>query len=151
VNDPAILVLSTEGEVFLVRSIHTNGWADATSLVSGASGWLPTNYCNEYSPEEMRALSQALLDFCISCPQITATNKSGIGSAKDPKKSSKGCDSTRRYQLFKAGISYCTETRGSSTSSQDGPIIASIVDKVDKGFSTDIENVSCSGYCSGRC
>ncbi|KAK0634386.1 ras guanine nucleotide exchange factor domain-containing protein [Bombardia bombarda] len=53
----------SEGDVILVHSIHTNGWADGTLLVSGARGWLPTNYCEAYDPEEMRNLLKALLNF----------------------------------------------------------------------------------------
>ncbi|KAL1882350.1 hypothetical protein VTK73DRAFT_1909 [Phialemonium thermophilum] len=52
-----------EGDVVLVHSIHTNGWADGTLLASGARGWLPTNYCEAYDPEEMRNLLKALLNF----------------------------------------------------------------------------------------
>lgn len=47
----------------LVHSIHTNGWADGTLLATGARGWLPTNYCEAYDPEEMQNLLQALLNF----------------------------------------------------------------------------------------
>jgi hypothetical protein len=32
-------------------------------LVSGARGWLPTNYCEAYDPESMRNLLKALLNF----------------------------------------------------------------------------------------
>lgn len=52
-----------EGDVILVHSIHTNGWADGTLLVSGARGWLPTNYCEPYEPDDMRALLKSLLNF----------------------------------------------------------------------------------------
>ncbi|OAR02056.1 hypothetical protein LLEC1_06339 [Akanthomyces lecanii] len=52
-----------EGDVVLVHSIHTNGWADGTLLVSGARGWLPTNYCEAYEPDDMRALLKSLLNF----------------------------------------------------------------------------------------
>lgn len=53
----------TEGDVVLVHSIHTNGWADGTLLGSGDRGWLPTNYCEAYEPDEMRNLLKSLLDF----------------------------------------------------------------------------------------
>ena len=66
-----------EGDVVLVHSIHTNGWADGVLLVTGARGWLPTNYCESYEPEEMRYLLKALLDFwdllrstCVSDREI---------------------------------------------------------------------------------
>ncbi|KAJ2970571.1 hypothetical protein NQ176_g8127 [Zarea fungicola] len=52
-----------EGDVILVHSIHTNGWADGTLLISGARGWLPTNYCEAYEPDDMRALLKSLLNF----------------------------------------------------------------------------------------
>ena len=52
-----------EGDVVLVHSIHTNGWADGTLLVDGTRGWLPTNYCEAYDPIEMKSLLKALLNF----------------------------------------------------------------------------------------
>lgn len=52
-----------EGDVVLVHSVHTNGWADGTLLATGARGWLPTNYCNAYEPDDMRSLLNALLNF----------------------------------------------------------------------------------------
>ncbi|PHH64793.1 hypothetical protein CDD81_3859 [Ophiocordyceps australis] len=51
------------GDVVMVHSVHTNGWADGTRLATGARGWLPTNYCEPYEPEEMGNLLKALLDF----------------------------------------------------------------------------------------
>ena len=66
-----------EGDVVLVHSIHTNGWADGTLLVTGARGWLPTNYCEAYDPEEMRNLLQALLNFW-DLLRSTATNDCDI-------------------------------------------------------------------------
>jgi hypothetical protein len=51
------------GDIVLVHSIHTNGWADGTLLANGARGWLPTNYCAAYNPEEMSCLLKALLNF----------------------------------------------------------------------------------------
>ncbi|PUU74035.1 ras guanine nucleotide exchange factor domain-containing protein [Tuber borchii] len=47
------------GDVILVHSVHTNGWADGTMLSSGARGWLPTNYCDEFNPEQLRPLLKA--------------------------------------------------------------------------------------------
>lgn len=52
-----------EGDVILIHSIHTNGWADGTLLISGSRGWLPTNYCEAYDPEPMRNLLSGLLNF----------------------------------------------------------------------------------------
>ncbi|KAL2261038.1 hypothetical protein VTK26DRAFT_4785 [Humicola hyalothermophila] len=63
VTDSTVTLPLDEGDVVLVHSIHTNGWADGTLLASGARGWLPTNYCEAYDPEEMRSLLRALLNF----------------------------------------------------------------------------------------
>lgn len=63
VSDSTVTLPLSEGDVILVHSIHTNGWADGTLLVSGARGWLPTNYCEAYDPEEMMNLLKALLNF----------------------------------------------------------------------------------------
>ncbi|SLM40414.1 SH3 domain [Lasallia pustulata] len=52
------------GDVVLVHSVHTNGWADGTLLTSGARGWLPTNYCEAYDQEPIRTLLKALTNFC---------------------------------------------------------------------------------------
>ncbi|GFP60538.1 cell division control protein 25 [Trichoderma asperellum] len=61
--DSSVTLPLDEGDVVLVHSIHTNGWADGTLLISGARGWLPTNYCEAYEPGEMRSLLKALLNF----------------------------------------------------------------------------------------
>lgn len=50
------------GDIILVHSIHTNGWADGTVLENGARGWLPTNYCEPYDYAMMRPLLRALTD-----------------------------------------------------------------------------------------
>lgn len=63
IADSSVTLPLNEGDVILVHSIHTNGWADGTLLVTGARGWLPTNYCECYEPEEMRNLLKALLNF----------------------------------------------------------------------------------------
>ncbi|KAI5287021.1 hypothetical protein KEM55_000100, partial [Ascosphaera atra] len=52
-----------QGDIILVHSIHTNGWADGTLLDTGARGWLPTNYCEAYDQSYMRPLLKALTDF----------------------------------------------------------------------------------------
>lgn len=62
-TDSTVTLPLNEGDVVLVHSIHTNGWADGTLLASGARGWLPTNYCEPYEPDEMRNLLKALLNF----------------------------------------------------------------------------------------
>lgn len=61
---PSSVTLSLEaGNVILVHSIHTNGWADGTLLDTGARGWLPTNYCEGYDHFSMRPLLKALTEF----------------------------------------------------------------------------------------
>lgn len=62
-SDSAVTLPLDEGDVILIHSIHTNGWADGTLLTSGARGWLPTNYCEVYEPEDMHDLLKALLNF----------------------------------------------------------------------------------------
>ncbi|KAK5661336.1 hypothetical protein OQA88_11231 [Cercophora sp. LCS_1] len=62
-TDATVTLPLNEGDVVLVHSIHTNGWADGTQLMTGARGWLPTNYCEAYDPDEMRTLLKALLNF----------------------------------------------------------------------------------------
>lgn len=51
------------GDIILVHSVHTSGWADGTLLASGARGWLPTNYCEAYNNEPARVLLKALTKF----------------------------------------------------------------------------------------
>lgn len=52
-----------QGDVVLIHSVHTNGWADGTLLDSGHRGWLPTNYCEVYDPAPIRNLMKALTLF----------------------------------------------------------------------------------------
>jgi hypothetical protein len=63
ISDSTVTLPLNQGDVILVHSIHTNGWADGTLLVSGARGWLPTNYCEAYEPDSMKNLLKALLNF----------------------------------------------------------------------------------------
>jgi hypothetical protein len=63
ISDTTVTLPLNEGDVILVHSIHTNGWADGTLLISGARGWLPTNYCEAYDPDSMANLLKALLNF----------------------------------------------------------------------------------------
>ena len=51
------------GDIILIHSVHTNGWADGTLLSSGARGWLPTNYCEVYDSQPMRNLLKAMTRF----------------------------------------------------------------------------------------
>ncbi|KAI1855219.1 hypothetical protein JX266_000084 [Neoarthrinium moseri] len=76
-TDSTVTLPLNEGDVVLVHSIHTNGWADGTLLISGARGWLPTNYCEAYDPEEMRNLLSALLNFW-DLLRSTTTNERDI-------------------------------------------------------------------------
>lgn len=62
-SDSTVTLPLNEGDVILVHSIHTNGWADGTLLASGARGWLPTNYCEAYGPDSIQNLLKALLNF----------------------------------------------------------------------------------------
>ncbi|PNY28187.1 Cell division control protein 25 [Tolypocladium capitatum] len=62
-SDSSVTLPLDEGDVVLVHSVHTNGWADGTLLATGARGWLPTNYCEAYEPEDVRSLLKALLNF----------------------------------------------------------------------------------------
>ncbi|KAJ4307293.1 Ras guanine nucleotide exchange factor bud5 [Collariella sp. IMI 366227] len=63
VNDPTVTLPLNVGDVVLVHAIHINGWADGTLLADGTRGWLPTNYCEAYNPDEMQSLLKALLNF----------------------------------------------------------------------------------------
>ncbi|KAE8350120.1 ras guanine nucleotide exchange factor domain-containing protein [Aspergillus coremiiformis] len=61
---PATITLPLDqGDIILVHSVHTNGWADGTLLDNGSRGWLPTNYCEAYDQLPMRPLLKALTDF----------------------------------------------------------------------------------------
>ena len=61
---PATVTLPLDqGDIVLVHSVHTNGWADGTLLNTGDRGWLPTNYCEAYDELPMRPLLKALMDF----------------------------------------------------------------------------------------
>lgn len=62
-TDSSVTLPLEEGDVILVHSIHTNGWADGTLLATGARGWLPTNYCEPFEPEDMQSLLKSLLNF----------------------------------------------------------------------------------------
>lgn len=62
-NSSTVTLPLNSGNIILVHSVHTNGWADGTLLVSGARGWLPTNYCEPYDSEPIRILLMALTSF----------------------------------------------------------------------------------------
>lgn len=79
-TDSTVTLPLNEGDIILVHSIHTNGWADGTLLVSGARGWLPTNYCDAYEPEEMRNLLKALLNFWDLLRSATVNDREIFGN-----------------------------------------------------------------------
>lgn len=59
----AVTLPLDQGDITLVHSVHTNGWADGTLLDTGGRGWLPTNYCEPYDQLPMRPLLKAMMDF----------------------------------------------------------------------------------------
>lgn len=61
-NSTTVTLPLNAGDVVLVHSVHTNGWADGTMLSSGARGWLPTNYCESYEAIHIRALLKGCLN-----------------------------------------------------------------------------------------
>lgn len=62
-SSTSVTIPLAAGDIVLVHSIHTNGWADGTLLETGARGWLPTNYCEPYDYATMRPLLKALTEF----------------------------------------------------------------------------------------
>ncbi|CAG7554796.1 unnamed protein product [Fusarium equiseti] len=79
-TDSSVTLPLNEGDVVLVHSIHTNGWADGTLLVSGARGWLPTNYCEAYEPDDMCNLLKALLNFWDLLRSTSVNDKEIFGN-----------------------------------------------------------------------
>ena len=55
------------GDLILVHLTHVNGWADGTVLNTGARGWLPTNYCEEFDHEMIRDLFHSVTRFWTAC------------------------------------------------------------------------------------
>ncbi|KAK7733294.1 Ras guanine nucleotide exchange factor bud5 [Cytospora paraplurivora] len=96
----AVTLPLDEGDVVLVHSIHTNGWADGTLLVSGARGWLPTNYCYAYDPDEARNLLKALLNFWDLCRSTSINDKEIFGNQEFMK----GIIAGVRYLLRHEGL-----------------------------------------------
>lgn len=101
-SDSTVTLPLKEGDVVLVHSIHTNGWADGTLLASGARGWLPTNYCEPYDPEELRNLLNALLNFW-DLLRSTGVNDSEIFSNQE---FMKGIIAGVRYLLVSAPVTH---------------------------------------------
>ncbi|CAF9908625.1 MAG: hypothetical protein GOMPHAMPRED_006219 [Gomphillus americanus] len=58
-----------QGNIILIHSIHSNGWADGTLLDTAHRGWLPTNYCEEFDSEPLRTLLNALTTFWDSASE----------------------------------------------------------------------------------
>ncbi|KAG8527911.1 uncharacterized protein KY384_006827 [Bacidia gigantensis] len=64
IEDPSSVILPLNaGEVILIHSIHSNGWADGTLLSTGERGWLPTNHCQGYASDPINPLLKALTVF----------------------------------------------------------------------------------------
>ena len=61
--DACVTVSISPGDVILVHSIHSNGWADGTLLLSGNRGWLPTNYCEAFKDESLEKILNSLICF----------------------------------------------------------------------------------------
>ena len=68
-NSTTVTLPLNPGDLVLVYSVHTNGWADGILLISGARGWLPTNYCIPYAHEPMRPVLRALTNFWSTVQQ----------------------------------------------------------------------------------
>ncbi|KXG45996.1 uncharacterized protein PGRI_048520 [Penicillium griseofulvum] len=63
------VILSLDpGDIILVHTLHTSGWADGTKLDSKQRGWLPTNYCVVYDCPPMYSLLKAAADIFDSVP-----------------------------------------------------------------------------------
>ena len=75
-NSTTVTLPLNSGDLILVHSVHTNGWADGTLLVSGARGWLPTNYCEGYDNEPIRSLMKALTVFW---DLVKCSSSAGLG------------------------------------------------------------------------
>ncbi|KAF2745655.1 ras GEF [Sporormia fimetaria CBS 119925] len=59
-EESSITVPINRGDLILVHSVHSTGWADGTVLTSGQRGWLPTNYCEPYEHHTIQNLLDAL-------------------------------------------------------------------------------------------
>ena len=58
-DSSTVTIPLNKGDIVLVHSVHSNGWADGTLLDSGRRGWLPTNHCEAFDPESLRDLMRA--------------------------------------------------------------------------------------------
>lgn len=64
----------------MVHSIHTNGWADGTLLISGVRGWIPSNYCQAYDPDLMWTLLKAVSNFWDLLRSCSASDNEDFGN-----------------------------------------------------------------------
>jgi hypothetical protein len=116
VSDSTVTLPLNEGDVILVHSIHTNGWADGTLLASGARGWLPTNYCESYDPEWMANLLKALLNFWDLLKYRLANDSEVFGNQEFMK----GIIAGVRYLLVSSPLTYILHLL---TSHRKNPIV----------------------------
>jgi len=103
ISDSTVTLPLNEGDVILVHSIHTNGWADGTLLISGARGWLPTNYCEAYGPDSMQNLLKALLNFWDLLRSGLSTDHEVFGNQEFMR----GIIAGVRYLLVSSFSRYC--------------------------------------------
>ncbi|TQS37863.1 hypothetical protein Golomagni_01649 [Golovinomyces magnicellulatus] len=73
--DHTVTLAFDGGDIILIHSIQTNGWADGTILTTGERGWLPTNFCSPYEPEPIQNLLIGLLNFWEKLRFSTNTEK----------------------------------------------------------------------------
>ncbi|KAL2265821.1 hypothetical protein VTJ83DRAFT_6921 [Remersonia thermophila] len=98
-SESTVTLPLSAGDIVLVHSIHTNGWADGTQLADGSRGWLPTNYCAAYNPVEMSCLLKALLNFWDLMRSTTLNDSEIFGNQEFMK----GIIAGVRYLLDRAG------------------------------------------------
>ncbi|KAF3911978.1 hypothetical protein AA313_de0205256 [Arthrobotrys entomopaga] len=66
-DNTTVTIPLNPGDMIMVHNIHENGWADGTTLASGARGWLPTNFCAIYEVDEMQPLLEASIAVFEEC------------------------------------------------------------------------------------
>ncbi|KAK6524226.1 hypothetical protein TWF694_005881 [Orbilia ellipsospora] len=66
-DNTTVTIPLNPGDMIMVHNIHENGWADGTTLASGARGWLPTNFCAIYEVDEMQPLLRASIAVFEEC------------------------------------------------------------------------------------
>ncbi|KPI45651.1 Ras guanine nucleotide exchange factor A [Cyphellophora attinorum] len=120
------------GDILLIHSIHTNGWADGTLLETGERGWLPTNYCEAYDYAAMRPLLRALTEFWDIMRSNNATG-SAIFQNKDYMR---GLVAGVRYLLEKCD---CLTRESANVRKHDG------IRRMRKGLLSDLSLLVKSG------